>query len=620
MTATGTLTVNARSWVIVGLCAVMVFIAPRPAEALLETSAPVVARVALGVPTPLTLGITAVGLGAWFAWSNRDTIRSWFDGRAVIGGSITRPLPSGLDWYATPPPTLSESNDSLPFTMVRVGASMNVVLEGRCFTPSGTPGGLGVLSGFGAIFSGTTGGSSGAVGTLWGGGNFSSFCTGPSMIADVQVRDTIPTPDTIILTWRAPAPVFTQRDSRVRVMCRDRLNTTLEIVGPTTTRTASGTTAQSATVPNCPGVLPDSHQERVTVEDRRAGSADAWSPIINDEIPAAQNTATSQYADCVFNSGGTPCQLAVHYLGQPCSVARSECADWATRAVSVPGYTCRWGPYTITMTDCNVLEHQYKPDAGDATETDPGIGTAPGAVPGTVGTGTTTTNNPDGSTTQTQLQPANGTTPQQRVTTLTRPDGSRQISTQPLNPDGSPLGAPSVVEIPAPPQVGVGVNPDVGDGSSCISAAFTFNPVDWVYVPVKCALQWAFVPSGAAIASKLEAFRSGLATKAPWAFILAGPPAIGALVAGIDTPAACGGAQITDSVLVLPMNTAQPWCALESDDGFGPFTVGAMRNVAIAGIWIVFAWSVYRRAQRLIGAEGPPITPAERDSLEEYGP
>jgi hypothetical protein len=33
------------------------------------------------------------------------------------------------------------------------------------------------------------------------------------------------------------------------------------------------------------------------------------------------------------------------------------------------------------------------------------------------------------------------------------------------------------------------------DNSSCWGSGWSWNPISWVYVPIKCALQWAFVPS-----------------------------------------------------------------------------------------------------------------------------
>lgn len=49
------------------------------------------------------------------------------------------------------------------------------------------------------------------------------------------------------------------------------------------------------------------------------------------------------------------------------------------------------------------------------------------------------------------------------------------------------------------PNIGTGTIPTQPDDRNCISGAFTFNPLDWVYVPVKCVLRWAFVPDNATV-------------------------------------------------------------------------------------------------------------------------
>jgi hypothetical protein len=42
-----------------------------------------------------------------------------------------------------------------------------------------------------------------------------------------------------------------------------------------------------------------------------------------------------------------------------------------------------------------------------------------------------------------------------------------------------------------------GTNPQRPEAEGCIDEAWSWNPVDWVFVPAKCALRWAFVPSAA---------------------------------------------------------------------------------------------------------------------------
>lgn len=82
------------------------------------------------------------------------------------------------------------------------------------------------------------------------------------------------------------------------------------------------------------------------------------------------------------------------------------------------------------------------------------------------------------------------------------PDPSRPVP-HPGNPDPTPTtppGDPNPNPNPGEPNPTfpeTGTNPTDPDG--CMAAAWSWNPADWVLVPVKCALQWAFVPSAPAL-------------------------------------------------------------------------------------------------------------------------
>jgi hypothetical protein len=69
---------------------------------------------------------------------------------------------------------------------------------------------------------------------------------------------------------------------------------------------------------------------------------------------------------------------------------------------------------------------------------------------------------------------------------------------------GVPYGDPATGDIPTslgdPDTSPVGGGS--GDGSSCFPSGWSaFNPVEWVYDPIKCALVWAFVPDSATLSS-----------------------------------------------------------------------------------------------------------------------
>lgn len=98
-----------------------------------------------------------------------------------------------------------------------------------------------------------------------------------------------------------------------------------------------------------------------------------------------------------------------------------------------------------------------------------------------------------------------------------------------------PTTAPSGGSIPT-----TGTNPTVPDTQpaqgeqSCIQAAWSWNPVDWVYVPVKCALKWAFVPSSSAMTALSTRLKTAFSESAPgkWVGAIGG---ISSALNGTDT-------------------------------------------------------------------------------------
>lgn len=128
--------------------------------------------------------------------------------------------------------------------------------------------------------------------------------------------------------------------------------------------------------------------------------------------------------------------------------------------------------------------------------------------------------------------------------TFNDPDLDSRVITDPGGfPQPYPIPGPGPNPTPAP---GPGPAPGTDPAGECFSDGWSSvaNPLDWVLVPVKCALVWAFVPS----ATKLDEFGQRLDTKwrASTPGQLAGTIAAVSLAFESIRDGSCGG-------LVLPM-------------------------------------------------------------------
>lgn len=119
------------------------------------------------------------------------------------------------------------------------------------------------------------------------------------------------------------------------------------------------------------------------------------------------------------------------------------------------------------------------------------------------------------------------------------------------NPD--PTGAPAPTPTPTP---GGGGQPDPQeDGGECFPTGWgVFNPLEWVYRPVKCALSWAFVPDAATV-TEVKDLGGELAGRAPGPELISVfrwfvPPTYlpsGCLVVAFDVPFGSGRFTAFDS-------------------------------------------------------------------------
>jgi hypothetical protein len=226
--------------------------------------------------------------------------------------------------------------------------------------------------------------------------------------------------------------------------------------------TATGDTRSDGTIhsPECPeGYTPIANR----IHTRVVGDTD-WNSVDGaDAGLAADQALFDKYAECSTYVGNQwvptgNCAVAVWIDGAVCAVGVGYCWDWqAVDQATTRQVECRWGTTVLLpLEDCAPLAEAYR--TGHYANDGSGGGWY--------------SSNPDGSP-----SPYVGNDP----------------STNPYNPPNPNPGGGTGTNPGGTPNESGGADPD-GDGENCWAAAISWNPVDWVVTPIKCALIWAFVP------------------------------------------------------------------------------------------------------------------------------
>lgn len=230
----------------------------------------------------------------------------------------------------------------------------------------------------------------------------------------------------------------------------------LDSVGAVYSYTISQKGAASWPTPNCPE---GTTLKKFDVSSKTAGGT-------NRALGGANvvNGALDTYGDCMTSG----CALEVYVDGQKCVVGRADCETWSQiRAKQPSRVVCKWGSHIVASSNCLTLAEGFKSERG--TIYDPNSDTIVSV-------------DEDGQTsTEVNPTPWNPLNPDPTPGVITTPNTN--IDTGSGTGTGTGTGG-----FPT-----TGTNPQV-EGNNCIAAAWSWNPVDWVMVPVQCALQWAFAP------------------------------------------------------------------------------------------------------------------------------
>jgi len=271
----------------------------------------------------------------------------------------------------------------------------------------------------------------------------------------------------------------------------------------TVTKTVQGTTVMP--LAPCPaGYVPT----RTDWVGKNNGASE-WLGGLETKTPAA-------YPNCPPGK----CTRVIMVDNQPCDAYRPECYDWMNTEPPAR-VRCEFGPYTMPIAECEDLEHTHKTPWGVAPEIGPDG--KPEWVPA----------RPDGTIDVTRIDTDPGNDepfpdnpkyrPPTRDTVVSAPpqNSTTPVPTPTPTPQPDPPGQPGSGDpVPNPP----GGPPDYENPTqSCMGQMASWNPLDWVFTPVKCALTWAFVPKNGAGRDAMIRFRQNFTDSGigPW---LAVPP------------------------------------------------------------------------------------------------
>ena len=322
--------------------------------------------------------------------------------------------------------------------------------------------------------------------------------------------------------------------------------TEVQCLDNTTLQAASVAWEIGGMVAPSPVELNDCVPTSVKIAPKRAGGSAATVGTTRStaEVDTAVQDWMQTFPQCMDGS----CLLELRKdmgggLELDCFAAPDACLDWRTETANQTAvYRCYYANTLVDLAECNVYGRTFDRQA--------------------VQTGTAYSDPATGETVKTQT----GTT----------------VSTNP--------GAATVA-------MSSGVS-DPSQSRQCWPTGWgVFNPFEWVYQPVKCALEWAFVPRESKLSEVRTALRLSVVNSQPAGVV----QAVQAWGAAVPSVSGCAGPTIT---LELPADvtyTGTPISACSEPAS----TLAMVSRAAISIVFILFGlFAITRYVGRVFGFTG----------------
>lgn len=189
------------------------------------------------------------------------------------------------------------------------------------------------------------------------------------------------------------------------------------------------------------------------------------------------------YSKCDQGRPGPLCEMRITIDGKPCVVGQWECVNWSELSKdpnTAPRVGCTYGPYTLTVDLCTIMEGAYQPGGRPMTEEN-------------IDGDPSTRNNTD-------------------------------LSGEPFQPNKTQTA-------PVPGGAGTAPSGSSPEQQQCFPQGWAqLNPIEWVMKPVGCALDAAFKPKKD-VQARITSMQGHFSDKVPISWFTV--PGTGAVTGGV---------------------------------------------------------------------------------------